>query len=50
LKLVFAASPLSTQHLGSRAKTCWLRIRMICQSGAALWKGSLNSDGQQFHQ
>ena len=34
LKLVFAASPLSTQHYGKRAKTGWLRIRIICQSGA----------------
>jgi hypothetical protein len=34
LKLVFVASPLSTQHLGERAKTGWLGIRIMCPSGA----------------
>jgi hypothetical protein len=34
IKLVFVASPLSTQHKGERAKTGWLRIRIICPSGA----------------
>ena len=33
-KLVFVASPLSTQHLEERAKTGWLGIRIICPSGA----------------
>jgi hypothetical protein len=27
-KLVFVASPLSTQHKGERAKTGWLEIKM----------------------
>jgi hypothetical protein len=30
MKLVFYASPLSTQHSGKRAKTCWFRIRIVC--------------------
>ena len=30
LKLVFAASPLSTQHLGVRAKTGQSRVRKMC--------------------
>ena len=30
LKLVFAASSLSTQHLGVRAKTGRTRVRIIC--------------------
>ena len=34
MKLVFAASPLRTQHEGVRAKTNWLRIKIMCQSGA----------------
>ena len=34
IKLVFAASPLSTQHEGVRAKTGWLGIRIMCPSGA----------------
>ena len=34
IKLVFVASPLSTQHLGERAKTGWLEIRIMCLSGA----------------
>ena len=29
LKLVFAASPLSAQHLGVRAKTGWPRVRIM---------------------
>ena len=29
IKLVFVASPLSTQHYGVRAKTNWLRIRIM---------------------
>ena len=33
IKLVFVASPLSTQHSGERAKTDWLGMRM-CPSGA----------------
>jgi hypothetical protein len=32
-KMVFVASPLSTQHLGKRAKTVWLGIWIMCQSG-----------------
>ena len=36
IKLVFVASPLSTQHSGERAKTGWLRIRITCPSGATL--------------
>jgi hypothetical protein len=31
-KLVFVASPLSMQHLGERAKTCWFEIRIMCPS------------------
>jgi hypothetical protein len=34
IKLVFVASPLSTQHLGEIAKTGWLGIRIMCPSGA----------------
>ena len=34
LRLVYVASPLSTQHLRVRAKTGWLRIRIMCPSGA----------------
>ena len=34
IKLVFVASPLSTQHSGERAKTDWLRIRIMYLSGA----------------
>ena len=30
MKLVVAASPLSTQHKGVRAKTGWLRVRIMC--------------------
>ena len=33
-KLVFVVSPLNTQHKGARAKTGWLGIRIMCQSGA----------------
>ena len=33
LQLVFAASLLSAHHLGKRAKTFWLRIRIMCRSG-----------------
>jgi hypothetical protein len=31
--LELASSPLSTQHQGVRAKTGWLRIRIMCLSG-----------------
>ena len=34
IKLVSVASLLSTQHLGERAKTGWLRIRIMCPNGA----------------
>ena len=34
IKLIFVVSPLSKQHEGERAKTGWLGIRIICQSGA----------------
>jgi len=34
IKLVFVASPLSMQHYGERAKTGWLGIWIMCQSGA----------------
>ena len=30
IKLVFVASPLSTQHEGERAKTDWLGIGIMC--------------------
>jgi len=30
MKLVFVASPQSTQHYRERVKTCLLRIRMMC--------------------
>jgi hypothetical protein len=33
IKLVFVASPLSTQHQGERAKIDWLGIRITCPSG-----------------
>ena len=32
IKLVFAASLLGTHNYGVRAKTGWLRVRIICQS------------------
>ena len=35
IKLVYVASPLSTQHVGETAKTIWLGIRIICPSGSA---------------
>ena len=34
IKLVSVASLLSTQHLRERAKTGWLRIRIMCPNGA----------------
>jgi len=34
IKLEFVTSPLSTQHEGERAKTDWLRIRIMWLSGA----------------
>ena len=34
MKLVFVASPLSTQHYRERAKTGWLGIMIMCPSGA----------------
>jgi len=34
IKVAFVASPLSTQHKRERAKTVWLRIRIMCPSGA----------------
>jgi hypothetical protein len=52
IKLVFVASPLSTQHLGERANTGRLGIWIMCPSGAtclsadwcfsglALWKSN----------
>jgi hypothetical protein len=30
MKLVFVASPLSTQHQAVRGKTDWLGIRIMC--------------------
>ena len=33
IKLVFVASPLSTQHKRERANTGWLGIRIMCASG-----------------
>ena len=35
IKLVFVASPISTQHQGVRAKTGWVEISILCLSGAA---------------
>ena len=32
VKLVFAAPPLRTNHLGVEAKTGWIRIRIMCPS------------------
>ena len=34
IKLAFAAYLLGTEHLGIRAKTGWLGIRIMCPSGA----------------
>jgi len=31
---VSVASPLGTQHSGERAKIGWLRIKIMCPSGA----------------
>jgi hypothetical protein len=36
IKLIFAASPLSSPQSGVRAKTGWLGIRIVCPSGACL--------------
>jgi hypothetical protein len=33
MKLVFVASSLYMQHYGERAKTGWLRIRIMCPNG-----------------
>ena len=33
IKLVFAASPLSTQHKGIRKKTNLLEVMIMCQNG-----------------
>jgi hypothetical protein len=33
IQLVFVAFPLSTQHQGEGAKTCWLGIGIMCPSG-----------------
>jgi len=33
IKLVFVASPLSTQHYRERAKIGWLGIRIMCPNG-----------------
>jgi hypothetical protein len=33
-KMVFVASPLSTQHLGERANSGWLAIKIVCPNGA----------------
>ena len=33
-KLVSVASPKNAQHLGERAKTGWLGIRIMCLGGA----------------
>ena len=41
IKLVFVASPLSMQPKGERAKTGWLRIRIMCQSGATCLSADL---------
>jgi hypothetical protein len=41
IKLVFVASPLSTQQLGVRAKTGWLEIKIMCPSGMTC----LSADG-----
>ena len=41
IKLVFVASPLSMQPRGERAKTAWLRIRIMCQSGATCLSADL---------
>jgi hypothetical protein len=32
IKLVFIASPVSTQHYGVKSNTGWLGIRIICPS------------------
>ena len=37
IKFVFVASPLSMKHQGERAKSGWLRIRIMCQSGVTLF-------------
>ena len=34
IKLVFVVYPLWMQHSGVRAKTGWLKIRIMCPSGA----------------
>jgi hypothetical protein len=34
MKLAFVATSLSMQHSGERSKTGWLRIRIMCQTGA----------------
>ena len=53
MKLVFVASPLSTQHLGERAKTGWLGIRRMCPNGATCLPQRLkcisNTDIRSLH-
>lgn len=48
-KLIFAASALSTQYLGVRAKTCLLGIRMCIRVGQSVYPQKLptveKSDG-----
>jgi hypothetical protein len=36
IKCVFLASLLSTQHYGERAKSDWLEISIMCQSGTVV--------------
>ena len=38
IKLVFAASPINTQHKGVRSKTGWLGVTIMCLGGANLIK------------
>jgi hypothetical protein len=41
-KLVFVASPLSTQHLGKRAKTGWLGESTVSNFSAISWREQVN--------
>ena len=42
IKLVFVASPLSTQQYGERAKIGWLGIRIMCPNGVNVCSSGVN--------
>ena len=48
IKLVIVAFPLSTQHLGERAKTGWIGIRIMCPSGVTFLLGLMPVVGENL--